>query len=263
MLKNLKEKTGIVIGDEGCIYVALSDEWDAIQAYANANNLKVRYETPLTGEKYMQKMYDKIVSLSEAGPIKVSFNDYGLLHKCKKIIEEHRIEAVLGRILTRSFIDCPWAEKLLQHEDKSVSEAILGFSFSHEQKMALIEEFHINELEINIPKIAHYEMVLPDVNLTAYYSNSIISVGRVCFQARYLNYPIENCVARRICDNPLEIELAKRWINNSVGYYDDNNEMQKDIGEMYLQGNIVYRKVNDSEFSKMESSLSSCIYGEI
>jgi hypothetical protein len=247
---------GVVVGNEGCIYAALSEQIEQIIKIAKNKSLPVRYITPFIPEKYISQIYNKIEEYSKSNQIKVVFNDYGLLYKCKSLIEDKKIIPILGRVLTRSIIDCPWADKLLSSEYKEYSDIILGLNFNHGSKLEFLKKYHIEEIEVNIPKKNYInEFGIPGINLTAYRDNSIISIGRVCFQARYEKRKISDCKKEKMCGKELIVTLNKRIREKKVKGRNLNKELCEDMGEMYVRGNVVYRKVSEDDYMKVKDYL--------
>ncbi len=248
---------GIVVGNEGCIYVAISEQIKQIIKIAQNKGLSVRYVTPFIPEKYMSQIYNIIEEFTKSNQVKVVFNDYGFLYRCKSLIENKRIVPVLGRILSRSIIDCPWADKLLSNEYKEYSDIILGLNFNHGSKLEFLKKYHIEEIEVNIPKGDYNnEFEIPGMNLTTYRDNAIISMGRVCFQARLEKKKILNCNKQeKICEKELIVTLGKRVGEKRVIGRNLNKEIRNDMGEMYVRGNIVYRKVTEEDYVKVKDCL--------
>ena len=247
---------GIVVGDEGCIYAALSEQIEQIIKIAQNKSLSVRYVTPFVPEKYMSQIHNRIEEFTKSNQVKVVFNDYGSLYRCKSLIENKRIIPVLGRILTRSIIDCPWADKLLSNEFKEYSDIILGLNFNHGSKLEFLKKCHIEEIEVNIPK-GNYnnEFEIPEIKLTTYRDNAVISMGRVCFQARYEKKKISDCKQEKMCDKELLVSLNKRVGEKKVIGRNLDKELYNDMGEMYLRGNVVYRKVTEEDYTKVKGCL--------
>ncbi len=247
---------GIVVGDEGCIYSAISKQIEQIIKFAQNNNLSVRYVTPFIPEKYMSQIYNRIEEFTKSNQVKVVFNDYGFLYRCKSLIENKRIIPVLGRILTRSIIDCPWADKLLSNEFKEYSDIILGLNFNHDSKLEFLKKCHIEEIEVNIPKENYNnEFEIPGIKLTAYRDNAIISMGRVCFQARFEKKKIYDCKQEKLCDKELIVTLNKRVGEKKVIGRNLNKELCDDMGQMYVRGNVVYKKVTEEDYTKVKDWL--------
>jgi hypothetical protein len=251
---------GAAIGDEGCIYKVLSDNIISITSDLCEADIPIRFITPFVPDKYVEVLYERIKKLSDYGKIKVVFNDYGMLHKCKSLIEANKIIAVLGRILTRSIIDCPWGEQLLRNEEEDLSNVVLGFSTNHNSKKELFKEYGIEEIEINTPKLSsNTKLLYPDLKLTMYRRSSIMSVGRVCFTARYRDAVLPRCIEEKICNEEIDIELVKKW-GKTISAYEDMNEYNKvGFDNLYIKGNIVYRKIDEDDFSQYSNNLYCCI----
>lgn len=233
----------IVIGSEGCIYNALRNEYFNIAKLAAERQLRIRFITPFVPDKYMEQIYEKIERLSELSQIKVTFNEFGLLNKCKELIESSKIIPVLGRMLTRSIIDCPWYDELLQDEEGITQQAVLGYNFKHESKIRFLKKYHIEEIEINYNKNFSEELEYFNNNgieITCH-SNMLLSIGRVCFTAKCYEMTYPTCLQEELCNKTINISLVKGWNHNQLV-----NQLDSDISKvyrnMYFKCNIVYQK---------------------
>lgn len=257
---NMRITDGIVVGDEGCIYKVLANEVQELFAYAEEKKIPVRYLTPFVPDKFVDILYERICKFADRVELKVVFNDYGLLHRCKNLIAEGKIIPVLGRILTRSIIDCTWADKLLQNEEPELAKQVLGYSFLHDHKLELLQEYNIKEMEINIPAIEPIRNLdLKDVKIIIHKQESIVSVGRVCFAARYASVEIPDCLRTDICNNKIKFSLLKKWKRNTSTLLEAEEEYKKYYEDMYLKGNIVYREINEEEFQKMLNQVAGYV----
>lgn len=247
-MNELTNVDGIVVGDEGCIYKVLDCRVKEIINVAVKNEMDIRLLTPFVPNKYVDTLFQRISEFAQLKKLKVVFNDYGMLHKCLDLIREGRIEPVLGRILTRSILDCPWSEDLLQNEEDSVAEGLLEFNFKHEEKWSVMEELQIREIELNVPAIQkEIDFHIPNVKITLHMENAIVSVGRVCFVARHAKIALPQCIESGVCDRKLYFELLYKWKKNTSSYLEPEVEQKEIFQNMFLKGNIVYRRIPEKE----------------
>lgn len=233
---------GIVLGDEGCVYKAL-DETVPVQMKQGLNRgFSIRFVTSFVPDAYIEAMYERIELLSKIANIKVTFNDYGLLYRCKKLIESERITAVLGRLLTHSIIDCPWHGKLLRHEPPELAKAVTGQNFHHEAKISLISDMGVREIEVNA--LDNSEICLDNWNIAtaAYTDDILISVGRLCFAARWYDKILPECRTERLCERKIPVKLVRTWGKMKAMYNNPTEEVMNDYENLYVRGNIVYRE---------------------
>lgn len=244
---------GLVLGDEGCVHRAYDSRWISIFREGISKGLSIRYLTPTVPQKHVKELYAHIEALSLYGEFKVTFNDYGFLYACKELIEQKRVIPVLGRILTRSIFDCAWHKRLLENENSELVKAVAGHSFANNEKLELIRSFGIDEIEINLLSddytLAYFNE--QKIRVTGYLSNSIVSVGRLCFAARWYKLGFPECNYDIYCKNKLTIELDEMWGRGRLMYEKPSEEMKGYFKGNYVRGNIVY-----SEQSKEYSSAS-------
>lgn len=254
-ISSIEESRGIVLGNEGCIYRIIGNDILEVAKEACVKGLAVRLITPFVPNNCMDSIYNQIKRLSKECNLKVTFNDYGLLHRCKGLIESGEITPVAGRILTRSIIDCPWYDKLLVHEPEALQDAIIGSNYFHSSKWKILKKYGINELEINtIPKKYIDELKQSKFKITYHADNNIISVGRVCFTARWYELNIHECRQFSKCRTKITIGLEEKW-SKRIRIYEEKDDPIKEYFEgMYLQGNVVYQQL-DRNHEKLQADI--------
>jgi hypothetical protein len=254
------QSNGVVLGDEGCIYLCLHDSVLDFAKKCKDKQKTVRFLTPIVPDRYMDDLVKRIEYLSRIISLKVTFNDYGLLHRCSKLIENKQIIPVFGRVLTRSMLDCNWAKRLLTNENDKVIAGLYEYSLMDNEKIKLLEEFHIQEIEVNYhpEKIAELSEVvkLPIV----IYNNQLLSVGRVCFSARYQQLKLPNCAECMECRKKLQFSVNKKWSKKRMCYDEPDEEFKQYMSDLYVQGNVVYRNINDLHLDLQQNVIEELIY---
>jgi len=254
------QSKGVVLGDEGCIYLCLHDSVLDWAKKCKKQQKAVRFLTPIVPDRYMEDIVKRIEDLSMIMQLKITFNDYGLLHRCSKLIENKNIIPVFGRVLTRSMLDCNWIKRLLTNEsDKSIA-ALQEYSLMDNEKIKLLKEFHIQEIEVNYhpEKIAELKeaVKLPIV----IYNNQLLSVGRVCFSARYQQLKLPYCVECTECRKKLQFSVNKKWSKKRMCYDEPDEEFKQYMSKLYVQGNVVYRNIDDLCLNIPQNVIQELIY---
>lgn len=183
-----------------------------------------------------------------------------MLYKCKELIKDGRIIPVLGRILTHSIIDCPWYSRILAHEEPELSSAVSGYTFVHAAKWSVINIFNINEIEINIGNYNQLELVkkIP-YKITGHAENILLSVGRVCFSAKWNQLCLPECRNDSKCRKIIKTNLDKKWGKMKMMYEEADEEMKKYYTGIYLVGNVVYSSVPENNIEEAKNYLDILI----
>ena len=177
---------GIVIGDEGCIHRALDSRLIPWVKRAQKKGLAVRYVTPLVPNKYIEELFYFIFQLAKITKIKITFNDYGMLDRCRELIEKERIIPVVGRIITRSITDCPWYEELLKHEKLDLAVAVIGSNLVHSAKWEVLRKYKIREIEVNMNQ---------GLNLADLHKNNL---AVTCYSSEYFGVSRKSMLQRQM-----------------------------------------------------------------
>ncbi len=247
-LNPLQDFSGIVLGDEGCIYKAMDEGWMETADKALKNGLAVRYLTPVVPECYVDKLYQRIKIMSAEAIIKVTFNDYGLLSLCRPLIERGQIIPVLGRILSRSVCECPWHKELLKYEEPELAAVVAANTLKHQAKIDIFNTYNIQEFELNQQEVSELKKYgFDNIKLTTYQSNRIIAVGRICYSARWYEMVLPECIKDRRCSNKLYIKLDKMWGKKRLMYEEPPEYMKGYYNKLYVTGNIVYEELGAEE----------------
>lgn len=240
--------SGIVIGDEGCIYRTLDSRWIGWAEKALTKNLVIRYVTPIVPNQYIEELFHYIVDLTAIAKLKVTFNDYGMLYRCKPLIEKELITPVLGRIITRSILDCPWHEELLKHEEPHLATAITGSNLRHPSKREVMQKFTIKEIELNINNLQDVAQLRNNnLLITCYCSNMLISVGRVCYSARWQGIELPQCCNDPRCLKKLFIEIDQKWGKMKLIYEEPSEQVKEKYQGLFIRGNIVYKQLSEQD----------------
>jgi len=236
----------ISLGSEVCVLELLYFNFTALLEQALHDKCEIRLLTPFIPDKHMEQTYELVKNICAIRQIKVTFNDTGLLHRCKCLIDSGLITPVIGRLLTRSLVDCPWADLLIQDESSALKESVYGYSMVHNSKWEILNAYNINEIEMNYHPVMDKSVSYfaeKGVSITTY-ENHLLSVGRICYQSRYVNKAVREC--EHVCMQPLQINLQKRFIpSENVG---DETAYQKYFSNCYVMGNAVYTQNDGSVY---------------
>lgn len=233
---------GIVIGDECCIHKILNFNWKDIVVQLEQSGYMIRFVTPFVPEKYMDDLYTLLFRLCKIKKFKVTFNDFGFLYKCRKLAESGKITPVMGRVITRSIIDCPWHENILAYEDLSLKNAVTGYSAIHNIKWEVFKQYGACEAELNFAMTEATDYFKnKGVYITCYADNLLVSIGRHCYSARWYGLDQKNCWNQPECQNKLSISLDKKWGKMKLMYESANEEDKLLYEKLYVVGNAVYK----------------------
>ncbi len=239
---------GIVLGDEGCVYRSLDSRWMEIAEESIRSGLTVRYLTPIVPDQYVDELYEYINKMTINSNIKVTFNDFGLLSKCRSLIEKKKITPVLGRILSRSVCECPWYKELLKYEDPELAAVLITNTFNHQIKKDILKEFNIKEIELNQQDLTFFNGAdKEELKFTTYLPNRIVAVGRICYSARWYEMVLPDCREDIRCRNKLDIQLNMMWGKKRLLYEKPPENMKNYYKNLYVMGNIVYEQLSTDD----------------
>ncbi|WP_455716928.1 hypothetical protein [Anaerosporobacter sp.] len=243
LMKQLpKDYDTVVLGDECCIHKALHEKWFELLIEAVNNGVKVRFVTPMVPDKYCTNLYEYLQKMITITKLKVTFNDYGFLYMCKDLILENRIVPVIGRVLTRSLLDCSWHSKLLEGEEEALIEVLQKHSFLESEKISLMKELGVEEIELNWMTYKDVKYLKEHgLKCTCYVSNNILSMGRVCYSSKWYEMNVPECVNDDRCYNRLNIELEKTWGKERLMYENATEEMKEYFESCYVEGNAIFK----------------------
>lgn len=263
-LDRMSHNDRIVVGDEGCYACAFNENTKAIIQKAIRKGIYIRYVTPILTEACVDIARNNIINIANQVNLKVVFNDYGFLYLLRDYIDAGKIIPVLGRVLAKSLIDCPWYDKIICNEDKEINRAILGSTLYHESKIRLLNDLGISEVEIN-----HYsdsylsELKQIGLNITTYENNRLITIGRSCYWAIWNAGDIKKCNLFPQCDNEIFITLEKKWSKKNKMYIASNVADKLLYDNLYVLGNKVYQRIiNTVNTSMVDYLICNKYYSE-
>ncbi len=234
---------GVVLGDEGCYKCAFSKNNLCILSSAIHKDIPVRYVTPVLGQSHVEKARKILINITESTVLKTVFNDLGLMYALKDYICEGRIIPVLGRVLTKSLIDCPWYGDIIGNESLITKRAIVGSTFYHESKIDFFKNFGVCEIEMNYCEDRYLsELKRCGWKITVYQSDRLISVGRSCYWALWHDGDIDKCDGLPQCNENIYIELEKKWSSKNKMLTIPDLSDKKRYDSIYVRGNKVYQK---------------------
>lgn len=204
----------VVLGSELCPLRAVGLYQKKLVEAAVYQKKNIRFVTPITPQSYVDMIMEIIYDLPVA--TKVTFNDFGILFACKSIIKCGKIRPVLGRIITRSLIDCPWFEKIINNEEEN--EDLLNLNnMTFDAKIDFLKEWNINEIEVNNcpPESLRY---FHDNNiLVAQYERyNLLSVSRTCFHMLMKQKSTAVCNEHMHCGSTLKSVKMTNYYSNKL-----------------------------------------------
>lgn len=195
----LGSSKNIAIGSEVCpAHFLRKANNDAINEAAKQKK-SIRLVTPIVPQKYLDEIYNIICSLPTHS--KVTFNDYGLLYKCRELIASSKIIPVLGRIITRSLIDCPWYEDIVK-DDSQYIDIFKKNNMHFEAKIEFLRDWGIKEIEVNnCPQESLDYFHKKRINVAQYSTYNLLSVSRTCFCSKLAGKPTLECYKEKECSS--------------------------------------------------------------
>ena len=92
------------------------------------------------------------------------------------------------------------------------------------------------------------------------YTNHLLSVGRVCFSAKYQQLELPVCVDCKECKKKLDFTVAKKWSKQKMSYSEPDQEFSGYMQGLYVQGNVIYRYLDLSNEMLDENVISEVIF---
>lgn len=187
----------VVTGSEICpIHILTNKNREIINTAIQQSNA-IRFVTPITPQKYVNSIYNMICNLPSE--TKVTFNDYGLLFRCKELIFNNDIIPVLGRIITHSLIDCPWYYDIVKHDSKYI-DVLKKNNMNFDSKIEFMKTWRIQEIEVNnCTQDSVFYFHQNGIKVAQYSSYNILSVSRTCFHAKLSRISTTNCYEYKTC----------------------------------------------------------------
>lgn len=203
----------VVLGSELCPLGAVDSYQKKLVKAAICQEKNLRFVTPITPQAYVNMLVKMIYDLPVA--TKVTFNDFGLLFACKSIIKSKKIFPVLGRIITRSLIDCPWFDKIIKNEE-GLGDLLSLNNMTFDAKIAFLREWNINEIEVNNCPTESLRYFHDNNILVAQYERyNLLSVSRICFHMKMNQRSTSFCNEHMNCSSTLKsVEMTNYYSNN-------------------------------------------------
>lgn len=204
----------VVLGSELCPLKVVGFCQQKLVEVAIRQEKSIRFVTPITPQAYVNMLIEMIYDL----PIstKVTFNDFGLLFACRSIIKSGKIQAVLGRIITRSLIDCPWFDQIIKNEEKNKDFLNLN-NMTFDAKMDFLKEWNINEIEVNNCPTESLRYFHDNNILVAQYERyNLLSVSRTCFHMMMNQKSTAVCHEHMHCGSTLKSVKMINYYSNKL-----------------------------------------------
>lgn len=239
----------IFLGNEGCIY-KVPNKNEIINLKTNMEEIEIHIITPLISQINLQLAKDKIDELISTKLIdSITFNDYGLLYYTVNKYKSLNIKYYLGRLLTKSFSDCPWSDHLNRNEEETTQKYMNGFVLNDPRKIEMFKEMGIVGVHLSVSKKnieGIHEISQNGFEVIVHLNTIIGSASRICSQAQYHTTKFPDC--KDICKKPNILKLSKLWSLKEGGYVDPSEEVKQIVPQYYVAGNITYYRNPDSSF---------------
>ncbi|WP_410769399.1 hypothetical protein [Fontibacillus sp. BL9] len=255
-LQKLKESGCVFLGDEGCVY-KLPHKAEIVQLQNALKNTEIHIITPLVSQKnlqYAKEVIDELISTHLIHSL--TFNDYGLLYYTVNKYPNGHVKYYLGRLLTKSFSDCPWSDHLNREEDDSIKAYMNGFVLNDPRKINMFKSMGIKGAHLSVSKKnieGLNEITETGLEVIVHMNTIIGSASRICSQAQYSATLYPDC--KEACEQPSVLKLSKLWSIKARGYVDPSEEVRQIVPEYYVSGNITYYRNPDQLFLMNRSSL--------
>ncbi|CAM4256344.1 MAG: hypothetical protein E7L01_04035 [Paenibacillus macerans] len=238
----------VFLGSEGCIY-KLPHKNEIVDLKNKIKDMEIHIITPLVSQMNLQLAKDAIDDLISANAIdSITFNDYGVLYYVANKYKYSNIKFYLGRLLTKSFSDCPWSDHLNRNEEDFVKKYMNGFALNDPRKIKMfkdmgIEGAHLSANHKNAEGLK--EIAQNGFDIIVHLNTIIGSSSRICSQAQYhsLSYP----ACKDKCEKPAVLRLSKVWSLKEDGYIEPSKEVKRMVPDYYVAGNITYYRNPDQE----------------
>lgn len=228
----------ISIGDEGCVYrLPNKSEIKHQLEQIFGMGIKARFVTPKAGEREINVISNAVRTVAEFGKeVDLIINDLGVLQICRKMkLEYPNINIILGRLMTRSIIDCPWGELAIRNESSEIKEDFKRHSYDQKEKIELMHQVGVKGIEVNsIKGIADSitRIMENNIDVSVHFDRRLLTVGRNCITARYYSVKFPHCKA--VCGKEFNIEWDGLWLSPL-----QNDIAVEDIHKKMLEGAIV------------------------
>jgi hypothetical protein len=233
----------IGLGDETCIHQLFpsKDLLKGLEKIAKAGR-QARVVTPLISNLYIEKVANLIGDIVQLEiPIAISFNDYGLLYKCRNLVREPNKIFSLGRLLAKSVDNWPWKDRIVDNESKSVRNNLLQNNSCHDIKLAFLKQFGVSSVELNYKpaQLAYLDGYKKnEIEILVHLDWILLAVSRSCPIVRYHALTIPNCKSE--CQKTYLLDLVGR---EGVSRVDNEDEdVFAAFPQLIIWGNGIYQK---------------------
>lgn len=245
----LEKGSCVFIGNEGCIY-KLPRKDELQQLKKSDETLEIHIITPLVSQTNLQLAKDRIDDLISSKLIaSITFNDYGLFYYTADNHRDSGVKYYLGRLLTKSFSDCPWSDHLNRNEDEHVQKYMNGFVMNDPRKIKLFQDMGVTgvHLSVNKKNIAGLnEISESGLDIIVHLDTIIGAASRICSQAQYHDVKYPDCKEK--CEQPAVLKLSRLWSLKEDGYIEPSEEVKQVVPQYIVAGNITYYRNPDYNF---------------
>lgn len=231
----------ISFGSESCTIPVLeiNNSWNMFLQIIGSDK-RVKIVTPRISQSDISSMLNllnKIITLRRK--LDIVINDWGIFYFCLRNIEHFNIH--LGRQLSRSLLDCPWHNEILNNEKKITQEILTKHLFD----VDTLKENGVSGIELNrlLPEI--YYDSFNGLEISVHQNEYLLTCGKICLSKRI--YPKKDC--HELCNRRITIEPVGKWFgffNNRVPFSDYEKSL---LEGMNLTGKKVVMPQKNIDFS--------------
>lgn len=209
--ESLRQADIVSFGSESCLFPVFYIDgcWTLFLSLLKKSE-RLKIVTPRISQIDLRKtieLLERIFALNI--PIDIVINDWGLLKYC--FIRNNVFKIHIGRQLSRSLIDCPWHEEILENEKSSVQGIMKEHPFNSMRLIRIFEEMGVVGIELNsLEEGMNLHFLLEsNMELSIHEKNYLITCGRTCLAQKIL----QGIPCYELCDKQYELELAGKWLN--------------------------------------------------
>lgn len=229
----------ISVGSEMCIHLfPNSDSLKKILLICKEKGKIAKCVFPRIDAFSVSKMDEIMEILIDANQdIQVVINDWGCLQYSRDF--SGKIEFYLGRQLTRSIVDCPWYESVIEGEDDDIKRDLLQIPFYFQEKLNMLHEYGISGFELNsIKDVEESISVLSRLGwkISVHLNEYLLTCGKNCISQRILKSECD-C---GLCMEKIYLNPIQKW-KNLLDTKEQFTEYEKKLlFKMYARGKAVY-----------------------
>ena len=236
--------SAISVGHEGCPHKlpGVEDLQRAAERIRGSGK-SFTFVVPISYERFIAEVAERVVALARTGPIIVVANDLGMLAELADRGLPGTCTLAAGHGLSYSFEQQPWIDLSLDREAPAIREAFCRNSLDDPQLWPELRKWGVSMIEVDgLPRTsasftslraAGFDLnVLLDVVPVAY--------ARSCHTARYYGIAPPECVHH--CDRPFELTATDRWrlVHGNLELI--SKQARAEIPDFTVFGNVVYRR---------------------